>query len=81
MVANRRQHWGFIVGMILYALDSLPFLLAGVYLDFGFHLFAFYCIFAGYRALKKLEQAEATVAAAGPAVPAPPETESDILPQ
>jgi len=54
-LANRRHGWAFIVGMVLYAMDGLIFLLVGDWLGVGFHGFALFCIFAGYSALRKLQ--------------------------
>jgi hypothetical protein len=55
--ARQRHPWAFIVGMVLYGLDGLLFLLGGDLLGLGFHGFALFCIFAGFSALKKLQQA------------------------
>jgi hypothetical protein len=53
-MAGRRQSWAFIVGMVLYALDGLLFLLFGDFLSVGFHAFALFGIFGGYRALREM---------------------------
>lgn len=55
-LAKQRMGWVFIVGMVLYALDGLIFLLFSDYLSFGFHVFALVGIFSGYRALNQLQQ-------------------------
>ena len=55
--AHRRQAWSFIIGMVLYGLDGLLFLLGGDFMGVGFHVFALFCIFSGYSALRKLKQA------------------------
>jgi len=55
--ANRRQSWSFVVGMVLYSLDGLLFLIGGDLLGLGFHAFALFCIFGGYSALRKLQEA------------------------
>ncbi len=52
--AGRKHGWAFIVGMVLYVLDGLIFLLFADWLSFAFHVFAFVCIFSGYSALRKL---------------------------
>lgn len=54
--ARKGHTWSFLVGMVLYALDGLIFLLARDWLAFGFHIFALYCIFNGFRALRQLRQ-------------------------
>jgi hypothetical protein len=45
--------------MVLYGLDGLLFLIVQDWLSFGFHVFALFCIFGGYRSLKNLRVAEA----------------------
>ena len=68
-LANQKQGWAFLVGMVLYALDGLLFLLIQDWWDLAFHGFALFCIFQGYTALRKLK------AAVAPA--APPQVEYD----
>jgi hypothetical protein len=52
--ARKRYKWAFVVGMILYALDGLIFLLLGDLLSVGFHIFVLFCIFGGFKACGKL---------------------------
>ncbi len=54
--ARRRQSWSFIVGMVLYALDGLIFLLVQNFLSVGFHAFALWCIFNGLKASRQLQK-------------------------
>ena len=54
--ARAGQKWAFLTGMILYALDGLIFLGFGLWLDFGFHVFALYCMYKGLAALNALDQ-------------------------
>ncbi len=54
--AGRKQAWSFIVGMVLYALDGLIFLLAGDWLSVGFHVFALFGIWRGFQALGQRRQ-------------------------
>lgn len=56
--ARKRYKWAFITGMILYALDGLIFLLVQDLLSIGFHVFALFCIFSGFKALGKLSGIE-----------------------
>lgn len=58
MQAGKRQNWAFIIGMVLYALDGLIFVLAEVWASAGFHVFALICIFLGLRASLKLNELE-----------------------
>lgn len=63
LMARKRQGWAFIVGMVLYGLDGLLFLLAQSWLSIAFHLFALYGIYQGLRALNRLKATEETTAA------------------
>ena len=56
--AKKKHKWAFIVGMILYALDGLIFLLVKDFLSIGFHIFALLCIYSGFKAIKKLKEIE-----------------------
>lgn len=55
ILARKHMGWAFIIGMILYAFDGLLFFLVQDWLSVGFHVFALYCIYAGYSALRKLK--------------------------
>jgi hypothetical protein len=52
--ANKRHTWAFIVGMILYALDGLIFLVAQDWLGLGFHVFVLFCLFRGLQGCRQL---------------------------
>jgi len=54
--AREGQQWAFLTGMILYGLDGLIFLPIGLMLDFGFHIFALYCMYKGLSALSELNK-------------------------
>jgi hypothetical protein len=56
--ASRRRAWAFMVGMLLYALDGLVFLLVRDWMSVGFHGFALYSLWAGYSSLKALRASE-----------------------
>ena len=56
--AGKRRRWAFLLGMILYFLDALIFLLASDWLSLGFHAFALVGIWAGFSSLRKLEALE-----------------------
>ena len=75
--ARRRYLWAFYVGMILYGLDALLFILARDVLSIGFHVFALYCIYAGFKATKRVleltpKPAPLPLRAPGPPPGAPP---------
>ena len=55
--ANKRHTWSFIVGMALYALDGLIYLIAQEWLGVGFHAFALFCLFRGFKACRALNAA------------------------
>ena len=45
--------WAFAIGMVLYALDGLLFLLVGDYLSIAFHAYALFGMFLGFNVLRK----------------------------
>ncbi len=53
--ANKCHLWAFIVGIVLFALDGLIFLLAQDWLGVGFHVFVLYCLFRGVQACRRLK--------------------------
>ena len=54
--ANKRHTWSFIVGMALYTLDGLIYLIAQEWLGVGFHAFALFCLFRGFKACRELNK-------------------------
>lgn len=54
-VSKKGKNWAFITGIILYALDSIIFLLAKDWIGLGFHAFAIYGIYGGLKANKALK--------------------------
>src|SRR2546426_3311570 len=52
--ANKRHTWSFIVGMAIYALDGLIYLIAQEWLGVGFHAFVLFCLFRGFKACRAL---------------------------
>ena len=65
--AAKRHPWAFVVGMALYLLDALVFVLVGHWLGLAFHAFVLYSIFGGYKACTALAALERETAAAGAA--------------
>ena len=66
VLSRKKYEWSFILGMILYALDGLLFLLIGDFLSLGFHAFALWGLYGGYegcRKFKEIEKASLTRAA------------------
>lgn len=57
VLAGKRHTWAFIVGMVLFALDGLIFLLAQDWIGVAFHAFVLYCFFRGLQACRTLNAA------------------------
>ncbi len=51
---HKRHLWAFIVGMVLFALDSVMFLIAQDWIGVAFHAFVLYCLFRGLQACRAL---------------------------
>jgi hypothetical protein len=56
LFAGKKHGWAFIVGLVLYTLDGLIFLLVQDWMSVAFHAFAFVCIWIGFTNLRKLNQ-------------------------
>jgi hypothetical protein len=56
--AGKKMTWAFAVGMFIYGLDALIFLLGMDILAIAFHAYAMYCLFRGLRACQQLNQME-----------------------
>lgn len=56
--AGKKHGWAFVVGMVLYGLDGLLFLLLQDWLSAGFHAFALFGLWSGFSALRKLRAAQ-----------------------
>jgi hypothetical protein len=52
--ANKGHLWAFIVGMVLFALDGLIFLLVMDWIGIGFHVLALFFLFRGFQACRAL---------------------------
>ncbi len=64
VLARKRYKWVFILGMILYALDGLIFLIVPDFLSIGFHIFILFGIYGGLKATGKLQEIEQSSASA-----------------
>jgi hypothetical protein len=51
--AKKRKRWAFITGMLVYALDTIIFILIRDWWSVGFHVFVIGLISGGYDSLKK----------------------------
>jgi hypothetical protein len=58
VLAMKRYKLSFIIGMVLYALDGLIFLIVPDFLSIGFHLFVLFGLYTGLQAHKKLSEME-----------------------
>lgn len=47
--------WAFIVGMVLFALDGVIFLLVQDWIGVAFHAFVLYCLFRGFQGCRALK--------------------------
>jgi len=56
VLSRKKYTWAFIVGMVLYALDGLLFLIVQDWLSIGFHAFALFCLYRGLKASNQLKQ-------------------------
>ena len=54
--ARKKYNWAFIIGMIIYALYGLLFLLVRDFLGIGFHAFLLFFIYGGFKANKMLSE-------------------------
>ena len=59
--ANKLEIWAFVVGMVLYILDTILLLLLGAYLPAAFHAFALLMIFKGFSAARQLKASRTVV--------------------
>jgi hypothetical protein len=58
LLARRRRKWAFLLGMLLYGLDGLLFVLMKDVLSVGFHLLLLYFIYRGMKANDQLSALE-----------------------
>jgi hypothetical protein len=58
LVARRRRKWAFLLGMLLYGLDGLLFVLVKDVFSIGFHLLVLYFIYKGMKANDQLNALE-----------------------
>jgi 4-amino-4-deoxy-L-arabinose transferase-like glycosyltransferase len=57
-LSYKKKKWAMIVGLVLYSLDLLTFLVVTDYLSIAFHALALYSIFRGIQAADKLKKLE-----------------------
>jgi len=69
--AGKGHTWAFIIGLVIYVLDGLIFLVFQDWLPLAFHVFVVYCLYRGLAANRTLKQYEAEEAARLTAPPAP----------
>lgn len=57
-LAHKGKQWVFVLGLALYTLDALLFLLVGDYLSLAFHGWVFFAVTSGLVACRKLAALE-----------------------
>ena len=62
-LSRKRLLWVFAIGMGLYLLDGLAYLLLGDFLSAGFHGYALFSMFRGFGAYRQMAQLEAALKA------------------
>ncbi|PIP14390.1 MAG: hypothetical protein COX48_01090 [bacterium (Candidatus Stahlbacteria) CG23_combo_of_CG06-09_8_20_14_all_34_7] len=56
LYAQKASRKAFVIGIVLYSLDTVLFIFASDLLGIGFHLFALYFMFRGFQACKKINK-------------------------
>jgi hypothetical protein len=56
--AHKRHQWAFLIGGILYAIDTLLYVALKDFIGIAFHVLAVISIFAGFNANRKLQHTE-----------------------
>lgn len=56
VMARQKHTWAFVLGLVLYVLDGLLFLIVQDWFALAFHAYASYCIFRGLTANKRLTE-------------------------
>jgi hypothetical protein len=59
--ATKGEKWAFTIGMFLYFLDGLLFLIVEDWLSLGFHIFVLFSIYKGYKGLEQIKEIEARI--------------------
>jgi hypothetical protein len=54
LFAQKSYTWAFVIGMVIYALDGVIFLLVQEWLAVAFHAFVLYSIYRGLAANRRL---------------------------
>lgn len=49
--------WAFLVGMVLFGLDTFVFVIGQDWIGVAFHLFVLFCLFRGFQACRQLKAA------------------------
>jgi hypothetical protein len=56
--------WAFVLGLAIYVLDGLIFLVFQLWFPLAFHVFVVYSVYRGFAANRKLKLLEAEIAEA-----------------
>ena len=57
--AQKGNNWAFIVGLVVYVVDGLIFLMFQLWFPLAFHAFVVYCLLKGLTASRKMTELEA----------------------
>ena len=52
--ANKQHKWAFIIGMLIYAVDTFLVLIGQMWLGVAIHVYALFCIWVGFRKIQPL---------------------------
>jgi hypothetical protein len=81
VLCRRGLAWAFVLGMVLYGLDGIIFLVAGDWFGVGFHALVLVFIFGGMNALRKLKRIPQEPVTDTPATPREAVSEGPIEPR
>ncbi len=77
-LSRKRILWIFGIGMFLYLLDGLLYLLIGDYLSGAFHGYALFSMFTGFNAYRQLNKLESALESETDVKPAAADDERDV---
>lgn len=70
--AARRHVWAFVVGMVLYLLDSVILIVVSDWLGVAFHAFVLFSVYGGYKACTQLVALDREASVVSPPPPTAP---------
>ena len=70
--AAKRQTWAFVVGLVLYLLDTVILIVVGDWLGVAFHAFVLFSVYGGYKACTQLAAFDREASVVSPPPPPAP---------